>query len=354
MGFFDGIKNVFNGVKNAVSNGVKAIFGGGDSGSSEDPHVQTSFSNEQESVMNLLKQTITSIENNIESTTTASNNVGKVNMVATKGSKIKIDLEQTANAQASQIYMSLIEMLMKSNANTDVKLDALGAVCQAVQNDGNVLSSPETAAANIKLKNRNENNITNIQKLNQNLKLAVSTCAVNNFEGGNFLADEDSEIIFKLNQKADAYSDNLMKMVTDEKSTLDAKEKQAMKSQIEADNSAEGRGIIAGAAQELGGTVRNISDNVSDSVQKISGDVAQTAQKISGDVSDTFKMSTGMIIAAIAVPIIIIILIIAFIIIYSFVKKGNESGRKRRYDDYDDDDWWNEELKWGIEMWIKK
>ena len=125
MGIFDVVKNVGKG----LINGVKNIFGGG--GSEDDPHIQTSFSNSQESVMNLLNETLTTIETNIESNTTASNNVGKVNIVATKGSKIKIDLKQEANVQASQIYMSLIDMLMKSDANTDVKLDALGAVCQA-------------------------------------------------------------------------------------------------------------------------------------------------------------------------------------------------------------------------------
>ena len=323
-----GLGNIFNAVKKGVSNGVKAIFGGG---SQEDPHVQTNFSNSQETVMNLLNETITNIETSIESNTTAQNNVGKVNVIATKGSKIKIQVDQTASAQASQVYMTLIDMLMDSKANTDVKLDALGAVCQAVKNDGNILQSPETARTNIQLSNRHEDNITNIQKLNQNLKLAVSTCAVNNFEGGNFLADDESEIDFKLNQKADVISDNLTKMITNETSTLDPETKQEMKSQIEADNKAEGTGIIAGVGHEVGGTVRNISDNVAD-----------TAKSISGDVSSTFKMGTGMIIAAVAVPIIIIILVIAFVIVYSVMSKnkgnGNRRGRSRRRDDYEEDD----------------
>ena len=320
------IGNVIKGVGNALKKGVDAICGT-DEGS--DPHVQTSFSNNQESVMNLLNETLTTIETNIESNTTASNNVGKVNVVATKGSKIKIDLSQTANVQASQIYMSLIDMLMKSDANTDVKLDALGAVCQAVKNDGNILSSPETAATDIKLSQKNTSNLSNIQKLNQNLKLAVSTCAVNNFEGGNFLADEDSEIDFKLNQKADAISDNLTKMITDEKSTLDPQMKQELASQIEADNKAEGTGIVAGISHELGDTARNISDNVKD-----------TVNHMSDNINDTLKMGTGLIIAAIAVPIIIIILIIAFVVIYSFMKKNNSRNKNRRrdYEDYEDYD----------------
>ena len=316
MGIFDVVKNC---AKNVI-NGVKNVFSGG--GSSDDPHVVTNFSNKQETVMNLINETVTQIETNIESNTTASNNVGKVNVVATKGSKIKINLEQTANVQAAQVYMSMIDMLMKSDANTDVKLDALAAVCQAVKNDGNVMQSPEASKANIQLVNSKESNITNIQKLNQSLKLAVSTCAVNNFEGGNFLADEDSEIDFKLNQKADAISDSLTKMITSEKSTLTDDEKSELKSEIEADNKAEGTGIIAGLGHEAGSTVRNVSDNVAD-----------TAQKISGDVSSSFKWGTGMIIGVIAVPIIIIILIIGIIVVYSFMKNGN--GNRRR--DYDDD-----------------
>lgn len=331
MGIFDVVKNIG---KNLV-NGVKEVFSG--SGSKDDPHVQTSFSNSQESVMNLLNETLTTIETNIESNTTASNNVGKVNVVATKGSKIKIDLNQEASVQASQVYMSLIDMLMKSDANTDVKLDALGAVCQAVKNDGNILSSPETTATNIHLENKNTSNLSNIQKLNQNLKLAVSTCAVNNFEGGNFLADDDAEIDFKLNQKADAISDSLTKMVTDEKSTFSDAEKQELKSQIESDNKAEGRGVVAGLGQELGSSVRNISDNVNDSVNHVSDNVKDTVNHTTDNISNTFKMGTGMIIAAIAVPIVIIILVVAFIIIYSFMKKGN-SRRNNYSDDYDDED----------------
>ena len=318
MGIFDVVKNCAKGAVNAVKN----IFSGG-SGSSEDPHVITNFSNKQETVMNLINETVTQIETNIESNTTASNNVGKVNVVATKGSKIKINLEQTANVQAAQVYMSMIDMIMKSDANTDVKLDALAAVCQAVKNDGNVMQSPEASKANIQLVNSKESNISNIQKLNQSLKLAVSTCAVNNFEGGNFLADEESEIDFKLNQKADAISDSLTKMITSEKSTLTDDEKSELKSEIEADNKAEGTGIIAGLGHEAGSTVRNVSDNVAD-----------TAQKISGDVSSSFKWGTGMIIGVIAVPIIIIILIIGIIVVYSFMKNGNGRGRR----DYDDDD----------------
>ena len=321
---------LFQTIGNALKKGVDAVCG---TNEGSDPHVQTSFSNSQESVMNLLNETLTTIQTNVESNTTASNNVGKVNVVATRGSKIKIDLNQTASVQASQVYMSLIDMLMKSDANTDVKLDALGAVCQAVKNDGNILSSPETAATNIKLSQKNTTNLSNIQKLNQNLKLAVSTCAVNNFEGGNFLADEDSEIDFKLNQKADAISDSLTKMITDEKSTLTGDEKQELASQIEADNKAEGTGIVAGVSHEVGDTARNVSDNVKDSVNHVSD-----------NITDTFKMGTGMIIAAVAVPIIIIILIIAFVIIYSIMKKGNSRKRRRDYeedeyeDEYEDED----------------
>ena len=321
---------LFQKIGGLLKKGCDAIFGSDDSGGS-DPHVQTSFSNKQETVMNLLNETLTDIETSIESTTQASNTVGKVNVVATKGSKINIDLTQSANVQAAQTYMSMIDKLMKSDAATDVKLDALGAVCQAVKNDGTIGQSPETAAANIQLENRSETNLTNIQKLNQSLKLAVATCAVNNFEGGNFLADDDSEINFKLNQKADAYSDNLLNMVTNETSTLSPKVKQEMKSEIEADNKAEGTGVIAGVGHEVGKTARNISDNVAD-----------TVQKVSEDVSGTFKFGTGMIIAAVAVPIVIIILVIVFIVLYKMMSgnKGDRgrSRRGRRYDDEDDDE----------------
>ena len=309
-----GLGDFMNGIKNALF------------GSDNTPHVQTTFSNNQENVMNLLNETLTNIESSIESNTTASNNVGKVNIVATKGSKIKIDLTQTANVQAAQVYMSMIDLLMKSDANTDTKLDALGNVCQAVKNDGNILQSPETAAANIQLSQRNESNLSNIQKLNQDLKIAVSTCAVNNFEGGNFLADEDSEIEFKLNQKAEAISDSLTKMITSEKSTLSDEEKQEMKSEIEADNKAEGTGIIAGISHEVGSSVRNISDNV-----------AGTVQKISDDTSSSFKT---MIIAGVAGVVGLIILIVLIIVGVVIFKKVNENEKNGGYDydDYDDYD----------------
>ena len=308
-----------------IVGGIKNFLVGSDN---NEPHVQSSFSNKQETVMNLLNETLTQIETNIESNATASNSVGKVNVVATNGSKIKIDLNQTANVQAAQTYMTMIDKIMKSDADTDVKLDALDSVAQAVKNDGNFASSPETSRTDIHTENRNETNISNIQRLNQDLKLAVATCAVNNFEGGNFLADNEGEIDFKLNQKADNISNNLIDMVTNERSTLDPQTRQEMKNQIEANNSAEGTGIISGISHEVGDTTR-----------KISGDVAETAQKISGDVSSTFKWSTGMIIGVIAVPIIIIILIIGIIVVYSFMKNGN-GNRRRRRDDYDDDDYY--------------
>ena len=305
-----------------INNIKNALFG-----SDSTPHVQTTFSNNQENVMNLLNETLTNIESSIESNTTASNNVGKVNIVATKGSKIKIDLTQTANVQAAQVYMSMIDLLMKSDANTDTKLDALGNVCQAVKNDGTILQSPETAAANIQLSQRNESNLSNIQKLNQDLKIAVSTCAVNNFEGGNFLADEDSEIEFKLNQKAEAISDSLTKMITSEKSTLSDEEKQEMKSEIEADNKAEGTGIIAGISHEVGSSVRNISDNV-----------AGTVQKISDDTSSSFKTMIIAGVAGVVGLIILIVLIIVGVVIFKKMTIENEKNGGY-YDDYDYDNY---------------
>lgn len=306
-----------------VINNIKNIF----SGSSSTPHVQTTFSNNQENVMNLLNETLTNIETSIESNTTASNNVGKVNIVATKGSKIKIDLTQTANVQAAQVYRSMIDLLMQSDANTDIKLDALNNVCQAVKNDGNILQSPETAAANIQLSQKNERNLSNIQQLNQDLKIAVSTCAVNNFEGGNFLADDDSEIEFKLNQEAEAISDSLTKMITDEKSTLSDEEKQQMKSDIEADNNAEGTGIIAGVSHEVGDTSRNISDNV-----------AGTVQKISEDTSSSFKT---MILAGVGVVglIILIVLIVIGIIIFKKMNCEAQNERNERNNEYEEDEY---------------
>jgi hypothetical protein len=286
-------------------------------------HVQSTFSHKQETVTNLLNELITEIEMSVDSNTTSSNTVGKVNMVATNKSKINVELSQDATVRAAQTYMMLIDKIMDSSANTDVKLDALSSVCQAVKNDGNILSSPETTDANIQLENKTENNLTNIQKLNQDLKFVVATCAVNNFEGGNFLADNEGEINFVLKQKADAISDQLMDMVTNEKSTLDPQTKQEMKSQIDADNKAEGRGVLAGAGQELGKTARSISGDVKDAVNNTTDNVA------SG-----FKT----IVFAIVAPIIIIILVIAFIIIYSIMKKKNSDERPPRYDDYDDED----------------
>ena len=332
FGFLKNVGNAVGKVAKGFVDAGKAILGIDESSGSDEPHVQSNFSHKNESVVNLLNECLTEISTNIESTTQASNTVGKVNIVATKGSKINIDLTQTANVQAAQTYMSMIDKLMKSDAATDVKLDALNAVAQAVKNDGNFMQSPETAAANIKLENSNTTNATNIQRLNQDLKLAVATCAVNNFEGGNFLADDDSEINFKLNQKADAISSNLVDMITNEKSTLSPEVKQEMKSEIEADNKAEGTGIIAGLGHEAGQTVRNISDNV-----------AETAQKVSEDVSGTFKFGTGMIIAAVAVPVVIIILVIVFIVLYKMMS-GSGNGRngrrrkgRRRYEDEDED-----------------
>lgn len=329
---FGFLKNVGKAVSNVAKGFVdagKAILGIDESSGSDEPHVQSNFSHKNESVVNLLNECLTEISTSIESTTQASNTVGKVNIVATNGSKINIDLSQTANVQAAQTYMSMIDKLMKSDAATDVRLDALNAVAQAVKNDGNFLQSPETAAANIKLENSNTTNATNIQRLNQDLKLAVATCAVNNFEGGNFLADDDSEINFKLNQHANAVSDSLIDMVTNEKSTLSPKVKQEMKSEIEADNKAEGTGIVAGLGHEAGQTVRNISDNVSD-----------TVQKVSEDVSGTFKFGTGMIIAAVAVPVVIIILVIVFVVIYKMMSGNESKGRRsrRRYEDDEDED----------------
>ena len=328
------LKGICNGAKNLLKNGVKAIFGGGD----EDPHVQTNFSSSQETVMNLLNESITEIETNITSNTEASNNVGKVNMVATNGSRITVDISQDANVQAAQVYKSMIDMIMNSDANTDVKLDALGAICQAVKNDGNIAQSPETTAANIKIENSNTTNLTNIQKLNQNLKLAISTCAVNNFEGGNFLADKDSEINFKLKQKANAISDELIDMVTNETSTLDDDVKQELKTQIEADNKAEGTGVIAGLGKQAGESIRNISDNTKD-----------TLKKFSEDTSSAFKFTTGMIIAAVAVPVVLIILVIIFIVVYKMISKKenrrNGKRKNRKYEDDEDEDYEDEDYE---------
>jgi len=293
-------------------------------------HVQSTFSNSQETVTNLLNELITEVEMNVDSNTTSSNNVGKVNMVATNKSKINVELSQDATVRAAQNYMMLIDKIMDSTANTDVKLDALSSVCQAVKNDGNILSSPETTASNIKLENKNVNDLTNIQKLNQDLKFTVATCAVNNFEGGNFLADNEGEINFKLNQKADAISNQLVDMITNEKSTLDPQTKQEMKSQIEADNKAEGRGVLAGAGQELGKTVRGVS-----------GDVKDVVNNATDNIGSGFKTIVFTIVA----PIIIIVLVIAFIIIYSVTKKGRSEELPPR--NYDEDD---ELLNEGSEM----
>jgi len=179
------------------------------------------------------------------------------------------------------------------------------------------------------LENSNTTHVSNIQKLNQALKLAVATCAVNNFEGGNFMADDHSDIDFKLNQQAESISSNLLDLVTNEKSTLKGSQKEQMKNDIIADNKAEGRGIVAGIGNEIGETTR-----------KISGDVANTAQKMSEDTSSVFKTTGIALIAAIAIPIIIIILVIAFVLIYNTVK-NNKNRRSYSDSDSDSDDYYD-------------
>lgn len=292
------------GLINTIKN---AIFGSDDS----KPTVETNFSQDNEQVVNLLNEVINDISMDMETNVEVGNKIGKRKIVVGDNSTYNSDIKQTATSQLASTYKEIIEQVMDSDADTNVKLDALAAVTQAVKNDGTFLQGNDSSATNIHLKNSDQTNLSNIQKLNQNLKLAMNICVVNEIGDTDVKLGKNATFNEKINHTASSISESLIDMIIDDDSTLSDKEKNEYKSQIESNNKAEGTGLIAGGIDELGETTRHISD----------------------DINEIFKnfanMGTGIMIAMIAIPIIIIISI--FALIFMLLRKKNNN----HYEDYE-------------------
>jgi len=295
------------GIINTIKN---AIFGSDNS----KPTVETNFSQDNESVVNLLNEVINDVSVDMETTVETGNKIGNRKIVVKDGGTYNSNIKQSATSQVASAYKTIIEQLMDTDADTNVKLDALAAVSQAVKNDGTFLQGNDSAATNIHLKNSDQTNLTNIQKLNQNLKLAMSICTVNEIGDSNITVGKNATFNENIEQSATTISENLVDMIIDDTSTLSDKEKKEYKSQIDSNNQAEGTGVIAGGIDEAGETVRHVSDNV-------------------GGIFDKFaNMGTGVMIAVIAIPIIIIIGI--FVLIFALLRKKNNN-----HEDYDDEEY---------------
>ena len=294
---------------NSIKN---AIFGSDNS----KPTVETKFSQDNERVVNLLNETITNISMDMETNVEVGNKIGKRKIVVKDGGTYNSDITQTATSQLASTYKEIIEQVMDSDADTNVKLDALAAVTQAVKNDGTFLQGNDSSATNIQLKNSDQTNLTNIQQLNQNLKLAMSMCVVNEIDDSDITVGKNGTFNEKINQTASSISENLIDMIIDDDSTLSDKEKNEYKSQIESNNKAEGTGLIAGGIDEVGKTTRHISDDLNNLFSKFA------------------NMGTGVMIAMIAIPIVIIIGI--FVMIFMLLRKKN-SNNYEDYEDYDDE-----------------
>jgi hypothetical protein len=169
------------------------------------------------------------------------------------GSKLKLTAEQQAKAENLQSLSQVLNMIMNSNYSSDVKLDALLNLSNAVKNDGNLFNQA-TAQDMTDINISNDTNIKSITNLNNNLRIISEVIAENEMILDGIEVTNNAEADLKFVQAANSASQQIQDLVNDTKDSISAEDKKAISDEIEKSISSESTGIAKGLADSLNPT----------------------------------------------------------------------------------------------------
>ncbi len=223
-------------------------FGGigiGDCSEGDNTQVSTTFTQSNETVMELLNEVVQEFEANQESNISASNttNIGMIKagtMVADgvgSENRISISADQSALVDAVSQITSLIEILQQTSASSDAKLDALATITSAVENSS-VLASASTAS-DTRVNNRTDIKQKNISKISNTLN-QIAVVAGQNYLGlegidlGSMIAQNGGKNIVEVAivQKIELYNKMLMDLANTSSAIADSENSAQLKADI--------------------------------------------------------------------------------------------------------------------------
>lgn len=234
--------------------------------------VETTFTQNNDTVMEFLQEVAMEFEANQESQVNGSNNaeVGliKAQVMMADGpdsvNKITITAEQENSITATSQISSLIEIINSMNAKNDTKLDALATVSNAVENSS-VLASAGSAS-HTKVSNSTNVQSKTISQISNTLNQLAIVGGTNNFTAagvdiGQMMATNGGknmvEVIIK--QKIELYNKMLIDLVNNSESLTQMDNGTQLKAEIEQMLKAQQKSILDG----LGDTIKKTLDGAS-------------------------------------------------------------------------------------------
>lgn len=272
--------------------------------------VITTFTQNNETVMNFMTQLSQSLEANQESNVTASNDtsIGKIviGSMTAKGENSKTSLSITAN-QSNEItaistISSLIEAIQNSTASADTKLDTLATISAAAENTSVVASASSESDTTV----NNTSNIYSktITDISNTLNQVAVLCGKNNIglegiEIGSMSATDGGEVSLEIaiTQKLTIYNEMLMDLTNSSKTINSLANSNELKAEIEE---------MLSASQE--NIINSLGDAVSDAATGIGSGINTALDGVSNALSGLSKPLVYGIIAIIAIVIIFMFL----------------------------------------------
>jgi hypothetical protein len=257
-------------------------FGGigiGKCDSGDNTEVSTTFTQNNETVMELLNEVVQEFEANQESNVSGSNttNIGTIraaSMVADgvgSENRISVTSDQSALIDAVSQITSLIEILQQTSASSDAKLDALATITAAAENTS-VLASTSTASDTL-VNNRTDIKQKNISKISNTLN-QIAVVAGQNYMGlegidlGPMIAQNGGKNIVEvaITQKIEVYNKMLMDLVDTSSAIANASNSAQLKADIEEMLKTQQQGVIDSIGKGISEAAQGIGSGISDAL----------------------------------------------------------------------------------------
>lgn len=274
----------------------------------DNTEVVTTFTQNNETVMELLNEIVQEFEANQESNVNSSNttDIGKIKagtMLADgpgSENKISVTTNQMALIDAVSQITSLVEILQQISASSDAKLDALATITSAVENTS-ALASTSTASDTL-INSKTDVKQKNISQISNTLnQLAVvagqNYMGLEGIEVGSMIAQNGGKNIIEVAiiQRIELYNKMLMDLVDTSSSIANSSNSTKLKADIEEMLKAQQQGII-------------------DSIGK---GVSEASQGIGAGISNTLSGFSKPFVYGIIAVIAVIIVIFLFIFIFN-------------------------------------
>lgn len=229
-------------------------------------------------------------------------------------------IQQTAEAKVTQSVAMMIEAIMKSDADSDVKLDAMSTITNAMKTEDSGLTKTSSKDETEQITNV-ENISESISKMSTTMNQFAESCATNEIKVGNLtlkdvVVGKDGKIDVSVNTKqiASAYSEQIADLVGKSETVTKSGQKAEIIDKLTKTIETEHTGTLSTGIKTLG----------------------EFGNKVVDGVGGFFK-GLGMI------PIIIACIVLVLILgsIYLFRSKATKGGYTCGYDsgydsEYDD------------------